>query len=226
MRKRRRSGGIFTNIFLAALILALYHAVQPDAAKAIPVAAPVYRGSGEAAALQFTVCWNAAALSDIMDILAENGIRATFAVSGEWAAANPPQLRRMAAEGHEIAAMGYSAGLDGGYSWLVEDIGRSVEAIEGVCGVKPGLYYAGGREKIPSALAARRLGLAHVDCTLDLLCARGSAADIISRLPEELPEGSILLMQPTAECAAALPGIISALDEKGLRAVCTGEVLA
>jgi len=48
----------------------------------------------------------------------------------------------------------------------------------------------------------------------------------IRMLPEELPEGSILLMQPTVECAAALPGIISALDEKGLRAVCTGEVLA
>lgn len=224
MKKRSCLGSIFTNIFLAALIVGLYYATQPGS-EMIPAAAVAYRGSGERAALQFAVSWNAGAMSDIMNILSERQTTATFAVSGEWAEQNPDILKRMADEGHEIATAGYYPDMDGSRKWVTDDLERALAATERACGLRPVLYYTGSRGATASSAAAKKLGLTQVSCTIDLLTARGDAKDIIARIPEQPIEGSIMLLQPTAACAEALPGILSALEEKGLKACCTGEVL-
>ena len=223
MKKRSCLGSLFTNIFLAALIIGLYYATQPDSG-IIPASAPVYRGS-EGVALQFAVSWNAAALSDIMDTLKEEDVRATFAVSGEWAEQNPDILCQMAADGHEIATMGYLPGMDGGAGWVRRDLDRALVVIRDICGESPRLYYGGSRSARASSGAAKKLGLTQVYCTVDLLSARGEAEDILSRLPEQPIEGSIILLQPTAACSEALPGILAALEQKGIKASCTGKVL-
>lgn len=227
VRRRSCLGSIFTNIFLAVLIIALYHATEQSAKwDVLPVSAPVYRGSGEKAALQFTVSWNAAALSDIIEMLSTQQVNATFAVSGEWAAENPEMLNRMVQKGHEIAVMGYYPDMDGSLRWVKEDIRRGLNSIEAASGAVPKLYYSGTRNKVMSSMAAKRLGLTHVSCTVDLLCAKGGAEDIIARVPEENIAGSILLLQPTAACSEALGGIIQALKEKGIQPTSTGQVLA
>jgi len=225
---KRRSclGSIFTNIFLAVLIIALYHATEQSAEwDVLPVSAPVYRGSGEKAALQFTVSWNAEALSDIIEMLSTQQVKATFAVSGEWAAENPETLRCMAQDGHEIAVMGYYPQMDGSLSWVKEDLRRAINSVEETTGKAPEIYFSGERGKVVSSMAAKQLGLTHVSCTVDMLCAKGSAKDIIARIPEENIPGGILLLQPTAACAEALEGIIQALNEKGIQPTSTGNVL-
>lgn len=228
MAKRRSClGSIFTNIFLAVLIIALYHATEQSPKwDVLPVSAPVYRGSGEKAALQFTVSWNAGALSDIIEMLSTQQVTATFAVSGEWAEENPETLNLIAQKGHEIAVMGYYPDMDGSLSWVKDDIRRGMNSIQGACGITPKLYYSGERGKVVSSIAAKQLGLTHVSCTVDMLCARGSAQDITARVPEENIAGGILLLQPTAACAEALEGIIQALKEKGIQPTSTGQVLA
>ena len=205
-RKLSFLSGLLTNIFLAALIIAMYHATQPGGV--LPVSAPQYRGSGERAALQFAVSWNAAAIPDILDILKDKSVKATFAVSGEWAENNPALLMRMAAEGHEIASMGYYPDMDGRIGWTVKDVRRANEAVRKICGAEPAIYYEGSR-----------------NTTIDLLTAKGTAADILSRLPEKPIEGSIILLRPTAACKEALSGIINAIEEKGIGLTCTGDVL-
>lgn len=225
-----RRGGclytILTNAFLAAVILLLYTATQQGGAlRAVPAAA-VYRGAEcEKIALQFSVGWNAAAISGIMDTLKQKDAKVTFAVSGEWAADNPDTLRRMVSDGHEIATLGSHPDMDGRLSWVVEDVRRSLGVIESLCKERPKLYYAGGRSQTVSARAAQKLGIKNVACTIDLLCAKGSAADILSRLPKEPIGGSIILLQPTSACAEALEGILAALEEKGLPATFTSDVL-
>ena len=222
----RRSclGSLFTNIFLAALIIGLYYATQPGN-EVIPASAPAYRGRGDSVALQFTVSWNAAALSGIMDTLEQRDVKATFAVSGEWAEQNADTLTHMAEQGHEIATMGYYPDMDGGVRWVRNDLELALRATEEACGVRPVLYYVGSRSAVESSIAAKRLGLTQIACTIDLLSAKGGAEDIIARLPEQPIEGSIILMQPTAACSEALPGILAALEQKGLKVSCTGNVL-
>ena len=191
----------------------------------LPVSAPQYRGSGERAALQFAVSWNAAAIPDILDILKDKSVKATFAVSGEWAENNPALLMRMAAEGHEIASMGYYPDMDGRIGWTVKDVRRANEAVKKICGAEPAIYYEGSRNTVTSTLAAKKLKLTAVSSTIDLLTAKGTAADILSRLPEKPIEGSIILLRPTAACKEALGGIINAIEEKGIGLTCTGDVL-
>ena len=75
-----------------------------------------------------------------------------------------------------------------------------------------------------SARAAKKLGLTHV-LSLDLRCAAGSAEEIKQRGLNDPIEGSILLMQPTAAAAEALPGLLNGFKGKGLEAVRVGDVL-
>ena len=223
-RKHRFTSGLFTNIFLAALIAALYYATHPGSA--VPAAAPVHRGGGNGVALQFAVSWDAAALPDILDTLNKSGVRATFAVSGKWADDNPELLERIAADGHEIAAMGYYPEMDGGLKWTLNDLKRSLNTIEGLTGERPSIYYEGERSGLLSAAAAKILGVTAVSETIDLLSAKGTAEDILSRLPEKPIEGSILLLRPTAACSEALPGIINAIQLKGMGLTVTGDLIS
>lgn len=221
---RSKAGHAVTNLLLLLLIAGLY--VGTTQPQAISVSAPVYRGQAEGKiALQFAVSWDAGALEDILDTLQGENVRVTFAVSGEWAAQNPVLARRMAQEGHELATMGYAAGEDGRLSWAQADVEQSLAAIEAAAGVRPALYYSGGRSVTVSGRAAHKLGLTQILCTADLLCARGEAADILARIPAEPIPGSILLLQPTQAAKEALSGILTALREKGLEPVPVGEVL-
>ena len=99
-KKTRCAAGLAVDILLAAVLIALYAlTAHPNngAAAAGAFDSPVYRGQAQgAAALQFTVDWDASALPDILDTLKESGVHATFAVSGEWANGNAELLRRMA----------------------------------------------------------------------------------------------------------------------------------
>ena len=228
-QKPGRAASFFINVVLIALIGALYLATSGPAAQtamAQAYGAPVYRGRASGAiALQFAVSWNAAAMDDILDTLVAQETRVTFAVSGKWAEENQELCKRMFEDGHELAAMGYDAEKDGRLSWVTEDVRKSVEAIEAVSGAKVRLYYSGGRNIAVSSGAAEALGLTHVLCTADLLCARGTAEDILLRALQNPVDGSILLMEPTASASQALDGLITAFREKGIRLTATADVL-
>ncbi|MCE5235435.1 MAG: polysaccharide deacetylase family protein [Clostridiaceae bacterium] len=231
MKKRRigKIADLLVNALLIALIAALYIVTSgPEVQTAMAEAygSPVYRGRAEGKiALQFAVNWNAQAMGDILDTLKANSARVTFAVSGRWAEENPDMLKRICDEGHELATMGYDTSLDGRLSWVTEDVRRSLEAIETLSGATVKLYYSGIRSLAVSSAAAEALSLTHVLCTADLLCARGTAEDIIARALQNPIDGSILLMQPTAAAAEALQGLIAALQEKGIRVAATADVL-
>ncbi|MEG1547201.1 MAG: polysaccharide deacetylase family protein [Clostridia bacterium] len=228
-QKQRTKGSIAVDVLLLLIMCALYFVTNTQDAQTVMARAyyaPVYRGQAEdKAALQFEVSWNAAAIEPILDTLKETGNHVTFAVSGQWAQANPALLVRMASQGHEIATMGYDVAFDGRLSAVTEDVQRSMKIIEQLCGCPVRLYYSGDRDVAVSARAAKKAGLTQVLCTVDLMCARGSAEDIILRVSTDPIKGSIILAQPTANAAAALGGIIAALDEKGLEVVRTSDVL-
>jgi peptidoglycan/xylan/chitin deacetylase (PgdA/CDA1 family) len=60
--------------------------------------------------------------------------------------------------------------------------------------------------------------------TVDLLCAQGTASDIVKRA-ESLAQGNIVLMQPTKQAAEALDGLLELLESKGLHVVTTDEII-
>ena len=230
MRRRKEAGrasNFFINIGLVLVVCVLYFVTSNhDALSVLPVMAPVYRGSArDSVALQLVVDWNASAISGIMDTLEEADVNITFAVSGEWARENPALLVRMAAEGHEIAVIGDRPALDGKLSEVVEDVEKAVQSVKEICGYNVRLYYSGERAQAVSAKAAEKLGLRQVLCTADLLCAKGSAEDIVLRALDAPIQGSILLLQPTKAAQQALPVLLEQFEQKGLRVTGTSGVL-
>lgn len=224
MRRFKKAGQAVTNLLLILLIVGLY--IGTAEPRVMRVSAPIYRGGKEGAvALQFAVSWNAEALPGILDTLQGAGVRATFAVSGEWARENPRLAFRMAQEGHELATMGDAPAQDGKLSFVQADLEASIKAIESAAGVRPALYYSGSRAVAISGRAAKKLGLTQVLCTVDLLCARGSAQDILKRVSDAPIPGSIMLLQPTGPAAEALPDLLRALQEKGMKPTTTSGVL-
>ncbi len=227
MAKKR--AGYMIDLLLALILCALYFVTSTAdgyASVARMTSAAVYRGyASERASLQFAVSWNARNLEGILDVLRARGVRATFAVSGEWAQENPDVLLRIVSDGHEIATMGCDADFDGSALEVTGDVERSLDIIEGICCARPALYYSGLRAERPSTRAARLTGLLHVKCTMDALCARGEPEDIINRVSTGAIKGSIILLTPTANALEALDGVIDALLAKGLSPVTTGELI-
>ena len=163
--------------------------------------------------------------AEILDILSENGVRATFFVVGSNAREHPELIDREINEGHEIGTMGDDPSFDGNLSETKADIQKSLESIKTASGVDTVLYYSGSRSVAVSARASRALGLTHVLSTIDLRCGYGSKDDIIKRGLNEPIIGSIILLQPTRACADALGGLIDGLNAKGIIAARVWDVL-
>lgn len=218
------------NVIILCMIAALYlvtgTSVGDDAVAALSENATVYRGTAEGkVALECAVSWDAAALPEMLDVLAENDVKMTFFVSGQWAKENAQLLRRIVRSGHEIGTMGYYPSFDGDLSAMVQDVETSAAVIEDITGVPTAYYYAGFRGRDNANRTAKAAGVTHISCTSDLLTGRGDAMDIASRALEHIFDGSILLIRPTAEAARALPTILSEIERRGYEAVTVGEVL-
>ncbi len=229
MTHYRGKGRAFVNVLLVTLMLVLYLATStPIAQSAIGELynSPVYRGQEKGVVgFECAVSWNASALPELLSILEENKLRITFMVSGEWAEENSKLLREMVRSGHEIGTMGQEPMRDGGADFLFADISHSLKSIYEASGVFAELYYSGARTIKNSTQAALKLGLTHVLCTTDLLSGRGLASDISSRALDKPFDGTILLIQPTAEAIKAMPECIEDFDKLGLRIVTVSEAL-
>ncbi len=229
MRWLRGKGRTLVNAVLAILMVTLYIATATPLAQSAMseiYSSPIYRGHEEGViGLECAVSWNAAALPELITLLREKDVHITFLVSGEWAQDNQELLVQMVRDGHEIGTMGQDPMRDGNAKAVVADIEQSIQTIHAVSGVRPVLYYSGTRAVNNSTRAARQLGLTHVLCTADLLSGRGTAQDILSRALDQPFDGTILLIQPTAEAVKAMPACLDGLRQQGFRIVTVSETL-
>ena len=229
MRWFKRNGRALVNAALAVLIVALYiTTTTPVAQSAVSELynSPIYRGQREGViGLECAVSWDAEALPAILTVLREKNARITFLVSGDFAADNPNIIAELLRDGHELGTMGSTPFFDGNRKAVTADIERSLATIQRVSGIRPVLYYSGTRDTAISAKAAAWLHITHILCTVDLLSARGDAQDILTRALDQPFDGSILLLQPTAQALRALPAILDGLREQGFTVAPVSETL-
>jgi len=218
------------NVIILCMIAALYlltgTGIGDDAVAALAENETVYRGNADGkVAIECAVSWDAAALPEMLDVLSEHHVKMTFFVSGQWAKENPKLLLRMVRSGHEVGTMGYYPGFDGDVAAMVQDVETSAMVIKDITGIAAEYYFSGLRSGNTAVRTAREAGITHVSCTTDLLSGRGDAVDIATRALEHIFDGSILLIQPTAEAVRALPTILTEIEHRGFAAVTVGEVL-
>jgi peptidoglycan/xylan/chitin deacetylase (PgdA/CDA1 family) len=193
-----------------------------------------------AVALTFDAGSDAGHTSTILDVLAGYGIRATFALTGEWVEQNPQLSRRIVLEGHEVMNHSYDHPSFTGVSsdevalttesrWSQLD--RAEHAISSTAGHTSLPYFRPpfGDQDATVARDAGARGYEYlVMWTVDSLGWKGVApADVLQRCVERAEPGAILMFHvgSASTDAEALPDIIEQLSGNGYRFATIGELV-
>jgi peptidoglycan-N-acetylglucosamine deacetylase len=167
--------------------------------------------------------------------LAKSGVRATFFLVGRKALAHPELVREIARAGHQIGLHGFEHDRLfslRGPAHVQADIVRSQDVLEQAGAPRPTLFRPPiGFVSHFTVNGARRANVTLIGCSARALDGfRGAAATkVAERLVRALEPGALLAMHDAAEhddyvpaSLEALPRVLSAIRERGLRAVTLG----
>jgi peptidoglycan/xylan/chitin deacetylase (PgdA/CDA1 family) len=168
--------------------------------------------------------------SQILDVLAQNGIQATFGLTGAWAEANPALLRRIVTTGNQVvdhtwdhrSFTGYSTGTGpltaAEISYELRSTDRYFLQASGVDSkgwFRPPYGDRSAASDAASAAAGYRYELMW---TVDTLGWKGvSPSTVVQRALSSLRPGEIILMHvgSASSDASALPALITAIRARG-----------
>ncbi|HRJ72414.1 MAG TPA: polysaccharide deacetylase family protein [Terrimicrobiaceae bacterium] len=168
----------------------------------------------------------------LLDMLKERNIKATFFVVGQCAAEYPDIMKRMAAEGHEVANHSWShpaltkLGADG----VRKQIENTNNAIMQTAGVKPTLMRPpyGATSATLNKRFAEDYGLKVILWSVDPLDWKNRSAPVVrDRIVKGAHPGAIILAHDIhASTVAAMPDTFDILLSKGYKFVTVSELLA
>ena len=198
---------------------------------ALPTLSPYY--SGKTAYLTFDDGPDDEVTKTVLDILAENNVKATFYVTGINAATYPDTVRRMVAEGHAVGNHSYDHDYDRLYTspdaFLYEMV-QTDEILYGILGFRPLILRAPGGtfSHFTSEYEAclEENGYVEHDWNVsiaDTASGNPTAQDFIDNVMAQTADGkesAIILMHSSyghQETAKALSEIIRVLRERGYR---------
>lgn len=187
-------------------------------------------GAGAAVALTFDAGANAAGLPSILKSLAAAGVRATFFLTGGWAAANPGGVAAIVAGGHRVGnhSMTHPAftGLsDAGIADQIKSAERAIRAAG--ADPRPFFRFPFGDRDARTVATVNNLGYLPVRWSVDSLGWKGTSGGVtaqlvVSRVLAGLRPGEIVLMHVgsnpddrTTLDADALPQLISRIRQAG-----------
>jgi peptidoglycan/xylan/chitin deacetylase (PgdA/CDA1 family) len=206
-----------------------------------PIFGPVFwkgKAGGNRVALTFDDGPNEPFTSQILDILKERRVRATFFVTGSNCRKFPRALKRLAKDGHEI----------GNHTWthevlplkspsrIEEEIRKTSDIIEKHTGGRPGLFRAphGWRNPWTNAIS-RRCGCIPVGWTLGVWDTDRPGAEAIARRTlKGVRDGCIILLHDgrgveagpdSSQLVEALPVIIDEIHRRGFRMVALSQMM-
>ena len=167
---------------------------------------------------------------EILKVLEDYGVMATFFLSGEWMERNKDSARLVDASGHELGNYTYSAPYPN--SLLKADLKRELEKahkyIEKATGKAPKVFrppYGEYSNKVIEA--AKELGYETVIWSIESLDWRGTSSDdMLKGISEKLHKGAIIRFHVTGpNTVEALPQIIEAIRDAGYEIVPLSQLL-
>lgn len=168
----------------------------------------------------------------VLSHLAAAGARATFFVVGRKAQAHPGVVRDIVQAGHDVGLHGYEHdrlfSLRGSRH-VADDIRRTQDVIQAAGAPRPTLFRPPiGFVSHLTVSGARQADVTLVGCSARALdgLARATPEKVSARLLRALAPGALLAMHDAAEhddyvpaSIAALPQLLAAMRDRGLRAV-------
>lgn len=183
---------------------------------------PIYsvERDNKTVALSFDAAWGNEDTQQLIDILNDHGVKATFFLVGQWVDRYPESVKALAEAGMDV--MNHSDD-HAHFSQLSEqDIISNVNAcndkIEAVTGTRPTLFrcpYGEYDNHVVSAVNS--MGMHVIQWNVDSLDWKElSAQEITARVTKQVVPGSIILFHNAAlHTPEALPGIIEYLQQEG-----------
>lgn len=194
----------------------LRHRLGPPA-----TAAGVLRAAGlQGVLLTFDAAWGNEDTQELIDILDQYNVKATFFVVGDWVEKYPESVKALSDAGHEV--MSHSNHHDHfntlSAQEIIDDLNACNDKIEAVTGVRPTLFrppYGEYDDHVISTV--RGMGIQPIQWDVDSLDWKDyDAATITQRVTEKVGPGSIVLFHNAAlHTPEALPGILEYLLGQG-----------
>lgn len=232
MQKKRK---VVSALAVAAAVVLMFTAVYaPTAVSAAVVTRqlPVYcvERSGKYCSLSFDAAWGNEDTQQLIDILAEYDVKATFFVVGQWVDKYPESVKALHDAGHEV--MNHSdthphmAKLSS--AEIVAELNACNDKVEKVTGVRPTLFRCPYGEYDDNVIGTvSGMGMTAVQWDVDSLDWKDyDAATITQRVTSRVQPGSIVLFHNAAlHTPEALPAILEYLLSEGYTLVPISEIL-
>lgn len=180
--------------------------------------------------ISFDASWGAERTEQILDILDEYNVRATFFLVNIWLEDYPELARRIAARGHEIGMHSVShpqfSTLNA--SQMEEELWGNYRKIKELTGYEPRLFrppFGDYNNEVISVVAAQ--GFVPIQWSVDSLDWKDySAEKICERVLKKISGGDIVLFHNDGlHTAEALPQILETLQSRGLQLCPISELL-
>ena len=180
--------------------------------------------------LTFDAAWGNEDTQQLIDILGEHNIRATFFVVGEWVDKYPESVKALSDAGHEV--MNHSSTHPHMTELSSDQIRQEVQAcnekIAAVTGTTPTLFrppFGDYNDQVVSTL--REMNMYSIQWNIDSLDWQNPApSEIVSRVCSKAENGSIILFHNAAvNTPSALPDVIDGLIEQGFSFVPVSELI-
>lgn len=183
-------------------------------------------------ALTFDISWGEVMPPKVADILKAHDVQSTIFLSGPYSSKHPDLVRRLAADGHEMASHGYLHKNMSAYSreQIQESIQKTHEIIRELTGQEARFIRPpnGDFDDLVCQVAAE-MNYTVVIWSLDSLdWMNPGVQKIIDRLLTRAKPGDVILMHASDTCKQtdlALPAVIEGLRKKGLTLVTLGALL-
>jgi len=213
---------------LLALLAIVLFTTAPEVISAATASKqlPIYcvKTEEKKVSLTFDAAWGNEDTQQLIDILGQYDVKATFFVVGAWAEKYPESVKALHDAGHEV--MTHSDDHDHMTQLtrdeIIEDINESCDKIETITGVRPDLFrapFGDYDDKVIETLTSMKMYTIQWD--VDSLDWKDlSAEEIKKRVLDRVKPGSIVLFHNAAlHTPEALPGIIENLQKQGYEIV-------
>ncbi|MFZ3576653.1 polysaccharide deacetylase family protein [Virgibacillus sp. DJP39] len=213
--QKMKKDGVFNKNLL------VFNEVKPSITLKDLPPAPIYRGNPnkKMVALMVNVSWGTEYIPEILNILKEHKVKATFFIDGKWAKNNAKYVEMISEQGHAIGNHAYNhpdmARLS--EQEINEQIKLTNDTIEAIIGEEPTFFAPPSgsfTEQVVKVVSDYKMQtiLWSVD-TIDW--KNPSVSVMMNRVLSKLHPGATILMHPTEAIVRGLDGLIVAIKKDG-----------
>jgi peptidoglycan-N-acetylglucosamine deacetylase len=200
--------------------LLVYKQIAPKVSLEDLETAPIYRGHPEKQMVSFliNVSWGTEHIPDILNILKEHKVKATFFLEGKWAKDNVDYVKMILEQGHTIGNHAYNhpdmARLN--RTEIINQIKDTNDVIYAITGKNPKWFAPpSGSFSNEVVVVAEELKMETILWTVDTVDWKNPTVNVmINRVMGKIHPGATILMHPTPSIVKGLPSLIEEIKAK------------